>query len=536
MSLHFPLGAALACAAALALAGSAAHAQTTAPEGALDRGFGVDGIFLDESLDYAKPTALTVQRDGKILMSAMAGGGPPNTNCRLWRLLRDGAPDPDFGAGAPVWIGDPRGFIACQTLAVRADGKIVVTGYGTGSFTAVRLLPDGSPDPDFGDGGIARADFADLGYAQSHAWDAALQDDGKIVMAGGATDYRSTPARTRFAVLRLGEDGRPDPGFGDRGRVLTGFEGLSPSINGEAVSVAVQGDGRIVAVGLLRGVGAATALARYLPDGRPDPSFGEDGRYASFSDEFAPGSGKVAVQADGRLLTVRNTRDHRYQTVVRHLADGRIDPSFQNLRFLYLIDAIKQQADGRILVAGSSELTGPRRPELIRLNHDGTRDAGFVRENFAFVDGADFYQHVAVQAGGDIVLMSGSMRRNGGGRGALGAARLRAKTYCIADAFDPRRYLGFSRDGWFAAAGRDRDGAAFGAIGRGRVRDVAAARLHLLRARDAGGVDVDAAAFDAETGLGWGLGSVRANAPGDVRMAILDPRLDDSICGAGDAR
>lgn len=536
MSLLLRRRAVLACAALWALAGFAAQAQTAAPEGALDRSFGVGGMFLDESLDYGKPAALALQRDGKILMTAMAGGGPPNTNCRVWRLLRDGAPDPQFGAGAPVWVGDPRGFIACQTVAVRADGKIAITGYGTGSFTAVRLRPDGSPDPDFGDGGIARADFADLGYAQSHAWDAALQDDGKIVMAGAAVDYRSTPARTRFALLRLGEDGRLDPSFGDRGRVLTGFEGLSPSYSAEALSVAIQGDGRIVAAGLLRGVGAATALARYLPDGRPDPSFGEGGRYASYSETLGPGSSKLALQADGRLLMVRNTSDHRYQTVVRHFADGRLDPSFQHIRYLSLIDALKQQADGRILVAGSSDIAGPRRPELIRLNHDGTRDAGFVREGFAFVDGADFYQGLAVQADGRIVLMAGAMRRDGGGRGALAAARLRAKTYCIADATDPRRYLGFSREGWFAAAGRDRDGAAIGASGRGRVRDVAAAGLHLLRARDAGGVDVDAAVFDAGSGLGWGLGRVRASAPGGAQFAILDPRLDDSACGAGDAR
>ncbi|QWP77037.1 hypothetical protein J5226_01120 [Lysobacter sp. K5869] len=536
MSLHFRHRAALACAAALALAGFAAQAQTTAPEGALDRGFGVDGVFLDDSFDYAKPTALTVQRDGKILMSAMAGGGPPNSNCRVWRLLRDGAPDPDFGAGAPVWIGDPRGFVACQTLAVRADGKIVVTGYGTGSFTAVRLRPDGTPDPGFGDGGTVRADFAELGHAQSHAWDAALQDDGKLVMVGDAVDYRTTPARTRFAILRLGEDGRLDPGFGDRGRVLTDFQGVSSSYNASALSVAIQGDGRIVVVGVLRGVGAATALARYLPDGRPDPSFGEGGRYASYSEALRPGGNMIAVQADGGLLVRSGTSDHQYQTVVRHFADGRIDPSFRLQRDMYIIDALKQQADGRILVVGSSDHTGPRRPELIRLNHDGTRDAGFVREDFGFVDGADFYQGVALQADGSIVLMAESLRRNGGGRGTLGAARLRAKTYCIADAFDPRRYLGFSRDGWFAAAGRDRDGAAVGAIGRGRVSDVAAARLHLLRVRGAGGVDVDAAVFDAEAGLGWGLGRVRASAPGDARFAILDPRLDDSACGAGDAR
>lgn len=537
MNSHSWYSLALACAAALSGAGFAARAQapTEAPEGALDRSFGVDGLFLDDNADYAKPNALAMQRDGKILITAMAGGGPPNANCRVLRLSPDGAPDPAFGVGGATWVGDPAGFMACHSMAVRADGKIVIAGYGTGSFTAVRLMPDGSPDTSFGERGIARANFADLGFADSGVHDAALQADGKLVMVGDAVNYNTTPRRTRFAVLRLGEDGRLDPGFGDGGRVLTGFESESPAGNASALSVAIRADGRIVVVGLMGGL-PATAMARYLPDGQLDPTFGQGGRYAAYSDELRPGGRMLAVQADGRLLLMRGVRGQDYQTVVRHLSDGPLDPSFQQIRHFDLIDALKLQADGRILVAGSTGWPGLRRTELLRLNQDGTRDDSFLREPFAFVDGGDYYQGLALQPGGKIVLMAESLRRYGEGRGTLGIARLKATTHCIVDALDPRRYLGFSPDGWFAVAGRARDGSAFGAIGRGRATALPAAGLHLFQARGVAGVDADAAVFAAEPGRGWGLGRVRANAPVPAQFAILDPRLDDSACSASGGR
>ena len=67
----------------------------------------------------------------------------------------------------------------------------------------------------------------------------------------------------------------------------------------------VQGDGKIVAVGLPAGGAPATdfALARYNPDGSLDTSFSGDGkRRTDFGgDDEANG---VALQADGRIVAV----------------------------------------------------------------------------------------------------------------------------------------------------------------------------------------------------------------------------------------
>ncbi|MGO1068908.1 delta-60 repeat domain-containing protein [Lysobacter sp. CA199] len=523
--------AALACAAALICASSAqpARAQSAAPEGGLDRGFGVDGRFVDDYPgSYFQSSAIAVQRDGKILVVSNAGGWP-RPRCRLLRLLPDGGLDPAFGDGGATWVGDESGVV-CHSLAVRADGKIVIAGYATNTFMTFRHLADGSLDKGFGDGGVARADFTDLGFPETIAWDMAVQRDGKIVVVGGAEDPRVSPKRSRFAVVRLGEDGRLDPDFGDGGRVLTSFADYSERA-AAAYSVAVQADGRIVVVGSLAAT-QATALARYLPDGRLDPSFGQGGRTASYGNR---GGHMLAIQADGGLLTMHSMMGGDGHTAIeRHLADGSADASYQKTPILGLTTGLKLQADGRLLVVGQSSAPGRSKPFLIRLNQDGTRDTSFEMEPFSFVaDGADFFYGVGLQPGGKILVLAFSQARTGGGHTVMGLARLRATTHCIADALDPDRYLGFSPDGWFATAGRDRKGPNFGALGRGRTTSLPAAGLHLFQARDVAGVSADAAVFATEPGRGWGLGRVRASAPADARFAILDPRLDDSACGIG---
>jgi uncharacterized delta-60 repeat protein len=82
----------------------------------------------------------------------------------------------------------------------------------------------------------------------------AVQPDGKIVLLG-----RAWP---EAAILgRLNADGSLDRGFGDGGFVI---DHRLPGLR----AVALQPDGRIVGAAI-----GGSNLSRYLPDGRPDPSF-----------------------------------------------------------------------------------------------------------------------------------------------------------------------------------------------------------------------------------------------------------------------
>ena len=106
----------------------------------------------------------------------------------------------------------------------------------------------------------------------SGATGVALQGDGKIVAVGaGARDGGGRD----FALARYNPNGSLDTSFSGDGKQTTDFGGFSG-----ASGVALQGDGKIVAVGDAGGgtTGFDFALARYNPNGSLDTSFSGDGK------------------------------------------------------------------------------------------------------------------------------------------------------------------------------------------------------------------------------------------------------------------
>src|SRR5690242_14234957 len=66
------------------------------------------------------------------------------------------APDQDFGEGGFVRIPAEDGDVGGSSVVVDEQGRVVATGYAPGEFSTepilVRVLPDGTLDPSFGDG------------------------------------------------------------------------------------------------------------------------------------------------------------------------------------------------------------------------------------------------------------------------------------------------------------------------------------------------------------------------------------------------
>jgi uncharacterized delta-60 repeat protein len=100
----------------------------------------------------------------------------------------DGLATTDFGAGDDE---------AYSVVLQPADGKIVVAGISNGDFAVARyMMSEGSPDVSFDGDGRATTS---LTAGEDKAFDVALQADGKIVVAG----YGTIGANNRdFAVAR----------------------------------------------------------------------------------------------------------------------------------------------------------------------------------------------------------------------------------------------------------------------------------------------------------------------------------------------
>jgi uncharacterized delta-60 repeat protein len=334
-------------------------------DGRLDTGFGDRGKVLVPVRSAGMHVGLAVVADGKIL-----AGGPT-----LVRLTRDGRLDRTFGArGQAV-----NGF--AWTLAVQRDGAIVVAGEAADRFRIARYAANGRLDRRFGLRGSATADFGSdkVRPATDYPTAVLVQPDQRLVVIGTATECGMCDL-AHFALARFTTSGRLDRSFGRVGVVETEFG----QTYARAMDGAIQPDGRIVAAGFWDDA-AGAALARYLPDGRPDPGFGTKGRVRGIEAVLET----VAIQRDGKILVAGWHRgagrdpDNTDAVVARYTARGALDRSFGNRGTTVfslaasgrdqLYDLVVQP-DGRIVVAGAS---GTGMFAVARLTPSGRLDPSF---------------------------------------------------------------------------------------------------------------------------------------------------------------
>jgi uncharacterized delta-60 repeat protein len=179
-----------------------------------------------------------------------------------------------------------------------------VAAGGFGDFALARYLPEGSLDPTFGVGGKVTTDFG--GFESAGAL--VRQPDGKLVAAGRAGED--------FALARYLPDGSLDPTFGVGGKVTTDFTGVEGTDT--AGALVLQPNGKLVAAGAAcLNFTCDFALARYLPKGRLDPSFGDGGKVTTdFGDSDV--SGALVRQPDGKLVAAGRAGDDFALARYRH--------------------------------------------------------------------------------------------------------------------------------------------------------------------------------------------------------------------------
>ena len=238
---------------------------TLPPDAHLDPAFGTDGKVTTPGLGGAETVA--IQPDGKIVAA-----GPSS----LARYNSDGTLDSSFAQTGSLRTGISAGFLgdACD-VALQPDGSIVVVGVkdngsATGEdFAVQRYTASGTADPNFGTGGTVTTDF---NGSTDRAYAVAVQSDGKIVVAGHATNAARTGID--IALARYTSDGSLDPSFGTAGRVTTAIPGAASF--GFAATLDHQGR-IVVAARVSAGGGDEIGVARYGADGVLDESFDDDG-------------------------------------------------------------------------------------------------------------------------------------------------------------------------------------------------------------------------------------------------------------------
>jgi uncharacterized delta-60 repeat protein len=296
------------------------------PDGSLDPSFGTGGV-VRTPIDlvpggYDQAQAIALGSNGSIVLAGDAQVGQTN-DFAFVRYTSSGALDPSFSNDGieTVNVGD---YDVAFGLAIQpADQKIVAVGSSDlyGAFTSIRLQADGGLDGSFGSGGVAQTPVGDPTFRDTAAG-VTLGPGGKVIVAGTADDEYP---HGNFAVVRYLMDGQPDPTFGDNGVVVT--QEPDDEVGG-ALSIAP--DGKIAVGGSVFQPSHLYAfrVERYLDNGDLDPSFGEGGivttqigSNAYLIDLVAQGDGKLV--AGGQSYTSRNLF-----ALARYLDDGSLDPSF----------------------------------------------------------------------------------------------------------------------------------------------------------------------------------------------------------------
>jgi uncharacterized delta-60 repeat protein len=287
-------------------------------------------------------------------------------------ILLASGPSGAAGSGGFEVATDLGGADAAYAVTFLPEGRVVAAGSTDGFTALVSYRPDGSLDPGFGDGGVVLTDFS----SSESIRDVGVQGRNRVVVALEACAFDS---RCGLLLARYLRDGSLDPEFGRGGRRF-----YAPA-SGEAL--AVQGDGGFATAGSAwNGVDFDFAVVRFEPDGRLDRTFGTDGRVLT---DFGGGdrASDLKFQEDGKIVVAGSTGGGRRAefAVARYMPDGSLDPSFgqggqvtTDVGYCCAaVSGLAIQPDGRLVVAGNAADGDASLWVLAGYNPDGSLDATF---------------------------------------------------------------------------------------------------------------------------------------------------------------
>lgn len=326
---------------------------------------------------------------------------------------QDGVLDVSFGNNGIVrTISTHEAF----DMAIQNDGKIIVAGSiymgsGNDDMAVARYNADGSLDNSFGSNGIVNIDF---NGGNDDASSVAIQSDGKIVIAGRAQNASNN--NSDIAVIRLNSDGSPDNSFATTGKYQLDVDGYAFDY---ALDIALHTDGKIVLVAMAgTDMFAKTAIIRLNTNGTLDNTFDGDGIIKPFSfGSFTLSSlYAVTIQSDGKIL-IGGSKNNNF-AVARLNSDGSLDN-------IYGADGIyssttpvvsecklELQNDGKLVATYSSASQNEVR--MVRINSNGIEDAAFgvngtvITQISSNTAYPEFSKGIVIQPDGKIIVAGSS--------------------------------------------------------------------------------------------------------------------------------
>jgi uncharacterized delta-60 repeat protein len=413
------------------------HGSLTAQPGALDPGFGNSGkLTLDFSMNNDEARDVAIQSDGKILVA-----GKANVNFVFYfaviRLNADGTLDNSFGDNGKVLtsINDSQ-VNSLNCMALQSDGKIILGGsiYSNNRWqiALVRLNSDGTLDETFSSDGVLTHSYGANDFCTS----VAVQADGKIVVGGDSGD---PGLGQHFSVSRFNTNGTIDASFGGGSQaafvgVQSGTSELVIQTDGKIVLAGRTNDG----------VYNDVALVRFTATGSLDTGFDGDGIRTLSLEEYDDYATKIVQLPGGKLLVggISNTefalmRFNANGALDNSFSGDGIVKADMNDTFDELLD-FTLDSDGRIVAVGHS-LYNLYDIAVLRFNANGTFDNLFSLDGKTTVDFTGTYDYsygVALQQDGKIVVVGSTDATDAGNQNDFAILRFKANCDVVVTQLD----------------------------------------------------------------------------------------------------
>jgi len=290
------------------------------PDGSIDNS-------LNQGTGFNGPVnSFAVQNDGKIIVVGSFSSFNGTIANNIIRLNPDGSVDGTFNSGTGS-------NYAISSIAIQTDGKIYIGGffttYNSASINRIaRLNQDGTLDATFNVGTGTDQEVAVI----------TIQKDGKILLGGSFTNYKST---LRNRIIRVNSDGTVDNTFS-----------IGAGANGTIQVITLQEDGNILIGGYFTSYNgiAKNYITRLLTNGSIDPSFNSDSGF-----DLAALS--IYVMPDTKILVGGSFNSYQKKfsskMLMRLMSDGTVDHTFHmtssSSGTIYSIDL---DNSGRIAIGG----------------------------------------------------------------------------------------------------------------------------------------------------------------------------------------
>ncbi len=249
----------------------------------------------------SKSSEIFVLPNGKIRFSLLLAGAFQSANLSVIQLLSDGTVDPFFSNNgtASMYLPDP--IMRINATARHSDGSLAITGVVNLTNDQVVFVAK------FDDVGNQDATFGNAGYVylpansfDFDAWDIASDQTGNYYLAG----YRyNSPLNFEISVRKINSSGQVDSNFGQGGELVIGGTGYDYT----ASALEVDAAGKLILAGSIADPVEHFLVARILPQGQLDQSFGNGGIVDFDLGQSQSQAFGMALQPNGQLLVTGYT-------------------------------------------------------------------------------------------------------------------------------------------------------------------------------------------------------------------------------------